>query len=425
MTARENSFKGARITIIILAILGLGLSYLALEQHVLYVHGLEAGESFCNINELFNCEAVNASEWSTIFGFPIASYGLFFYSVLLLGTLSVRVGGALTPRAWSSIVLMLSGIASVGSIALFVISKVFIGALCLMCIGMYLINFATLGIVWRRAWRGQFSQGLAVGVSEVRRLCAEVLGIASSPFALTLRILTFVMVVLGVVNLLLPSVLLYIFLDRSERAAEARRDPVVAWKQNPAITFDLDISGGVFGDYHLGSSSAPIQIVEFADYECPACRRMYRSMKEVLQGYEGKYLFVFKNYPLDKSCNPTMTREAHKYACTAAYFSRCAGEQGKFWESMEILFLRDADEGELSRESLTSEGAKELSLDEDAVVECMRTDRYRERIVRDINDGERANLQGTPSIWVNGRAVNNPTPEALRAIFDSILKSAK
>ena len=197
----------------------------------------------------------------------------------------------------------------------------------------------------------------------------------------------------------------------------------MAWKRSPVITFDLDIAGGVFGDYYLGSSSAPIQIVEFADYECPACRRMYRSMKQVLQGYEGKYLFVFKNYPLDKSCNPSMTREAHKYACTAAYFSRCAGEQGKFWESMEILFLRDADQGELSRDSLTSEGSKELSLDEDAVVECLRTERYRERILRDIHDGERANLQGTPSIWVNGKAVNNPTPEVLRAIFDSILKN--
>lgn len=420
MTASENSFKGARLIISILAILGLGLSYLALEQHILYIHGLEAGESFCNINELFNCEAVNASEWSDLFGLPIASYGLFFYSVLLLGTFSVREGGALTPRTWSSIVLMLSAIASLGSIALFVVSKVLIGALCLMCIGLYAINFATLGIVWRCAWRGQIVRGMRAGVSDAKRLCAEVLGLAPSPFALTLRILTLMVMVLAAVNLVLPSVLLALFV----REAEARHDPVVSWRLNPAITFDLDISGGVLGDYHLGSPSAPIQIVEFADYECPACRRMYRSMKEILKGYEGKYLFVFKNYPLDKACNPSMTREAHQYACTAAYFSRCAGEQGKFWESMEILFLRDPDLGELSRESLTSEGAKELSLDEDAVVECMRTDRYRERILRDISEGERAQLQGTPSVWVNGKAVNNPTPEALRAIFDSILKSA-
>ena len=421
MTAIESSFKGARIIISILAILGIGLSYLALEQHILYIHGLEAGASFCNINELFNCEAVNASEWSAVFGLPIASYGLFFYSLLLLGTLSVRVGGAVSPRAWSSIVLLLSIIASLGSVALFVVSKVFIGALCLMCIGLYLINFAMLGIVWRQGWRGALVRGVTAGVTDVKRLAAEVLGLAPSPYAATLRVLTLLVMVLAFINVVLPSILLAIF----TRAAEAKNDPVVAWRLNPVITFDLDISGGVFGDYYLGSSAAPIQIVEFADYECPACRRMYRSMKQVLQGYEGKYLFVFKNYPLDKSCNPSMTREAHQYACTAAYFSRCAGEQGKFWESMEILFLRDSDAGELSRESLTSEGAKELSLDEDAVVECMRADRYRERILRDISDGERAQLQGTPSVWVNGRAVNNPTPEVLRAIFDSILKGAK
>ena len=421
MTVIENAFKGSRISISILALLGIGLSYLALEQHILYMHGLQTGASFCNINELFNCEAVNASEWSAVFGLPIASYGLFFYSIILLGTFSVRTDGAVSPRAWSSIVLLLSVVASLGSVALFVVSKVFIGALCLMCIGLYLINFAMLGIVWRRAWSGRLLEGLRVGATEVKRLCAEVLGLASSPFRSTLRALTLLVVALGVINVVLPGILLGIFM----KAAEAKNDPVVAWKLNPVFTFDLDVSGGVFGDYHLGSTSAPIQIVEFADYECPACRRMYRSMKQVLQGYEGKYLFVFKNYPLDKACNPLMTREAHKYACVAAYFSRCAGEQGKFWESMEILFLRDPDEGELSRESLTSEGAKELSLDEDAVVECMRTDRYRERILRDISDGDRAQLQGTPSVWINGRAVNNPTPDALRAIFDSILKSAK
>jgi protein-disulfide isomerase len=206
---------------------------------------------------------------------------------------------------------------------------------------------------------------------------------------------------------------------------EKSNDPVARWRQAPIVTFTNDLSGGPFGDYYQGVLSAPIQIVEFADYECPACRHMYHVLHDVLEKYQGSYLFIFKNYPLDRSCNKEMQRDLHQYACTAALFSRCAGEQGKFWESMDLLFSKDPEKRELSLLSLTERASQELSLDEEGIVECMESQRYAPKIKRDIADGVAADLKGTPSLWVNGRFVEEPSARNLEKIFQAVLEKAE
>jgi protein-disulfide isomerase len=221
----------------------------------------------------------------------------------------------------------------------------------------------------------------------------------------------------GVVSALLPELLLQSYAAKHTPGG----DPVKEWAASPRTTFTLQVGRGAFGDYSLGDPNAPIQIVEFADYECPACKMMHEVMKDLLNRYQGKYYFVFKNYPLDKACNPEMERPLHEFACVAAFYSRCAGEQGKFWEANTILFLRDADKGELARESLLSDGSKELGIDEVAARECLDSGRYREVILRDIKDGSAAGLEGTPSVWINGKLVKRPGRETFTRIFDTII----
>lgn len=412
----------ARIIIIVLSLIGLVLSYISLQHHVQYAHGFATGPSFCHISAHFNCEAVNASEWSTLFGIPVASYGLFFYALILLGSLFATTSARiLSLHSWAGIVFALSLLASLLSLILFAISEIFIGALCLMCLGTYLVNFIMLAVVWRSAWVGRTAEGVRCGIVESVTLLGSVLGIvraAPSVSKWRLRVLSVIVLLSGAASVIMPDVLYFRYAELEMEES----DPFMQWETAPMTTFDLQLSGGAFGDYYRGELSAPIQIVEFADYECAACKIMHESMKGILEEYSGKYLFVFKNYPLDQACNPEMTHELHQFACTAAFFSRCAGEQGKFWESMNILFLRDADKGELSLENLVSDGSQELSLDQAAVRECMQSGRYREKILRDITAGSEAGLQGTPSIWVNGKLVRMPSPDVLKQIFDSILE---
>ena len=422
MTDSSSKIQTARIATIVLSLIGIALSFVALQQHVVYVNGFETGPSFCHINAHFNCEAVNASEWSSVFGIPVASYGIFFYTILLIGSVCATTRGRiLSLQTWAGIVLLLSAIATLLSIALFAISEIFIGALCLMCIALYLVNFLTLGFVWSCGWKKRVGQGIRYGLSESVRLVGVVVGLSkteapTSPWRL--RVVALLAILVGVVSSILPEVLYQTYAVQKT----PQNNPLQQWQSAPETHFNLNLQSGAFGDYSLGDANAPIQIVEFADYECPACRMMHGLMKKLLEKYQGKYLFVFKNYPLDKSCNPEMERELHQFACTAAFFSRCAGEQGKYWEANTILFLRDADKGELSRESLVNDGAKEIGLDDAAVLECMASGRYREKIASDIKAGSAAGLQGTPSVWVNGKLVTHPSSEVFETIFNSILK---
>ena len=419
MKVDESRLKRSRLLAALLSVCGIALSYIALEQHVIYVNGFEAGPSFCHINEHFNCEAVNASEWSSLFGLPVASYGMFFYSALLLASALARSHGFLPLRAWGSLTLVLSALASFLSLVLFGISELFIGALCLICIGLYLVNFLLFASAWRALRPIPLRECLREGCSTLFSYIKVALGLARGD-GLKVRGTAVVVAMIAGVSILLPEIIFERLLAKMENSVDA----VTAWERSPLVSFSLDLSGGAFGDYYQGDLSAPLKIVEFADYECPACRGMYQILHDLLAKYPGRSLFVFKNYPLDKSCNPQMQRELHEYACTAALFSRCAGEQGKFWESMETLFSKDAEKGELTLQSLTEKGSEELSLDKEGIVECMQSQRYAKKIQKDIADGAAAGLMGTPSIWINGRYVAEPSARNIEKIFKVVLERA-
>ena len=422
MAAESTGTQRARLITIVLSLVGLALSYISLDQHVAYSHGFVTGPSFCHLNAHLNCEAVNTSEYSMLFGLPVASYGLFLYSLLLIGSLvASKTGRIISLHTWSSITLMISCVASLLSVVLFGISEALIGALCLMCLGTYLVNFLILGVVWRMSWKGRFVEGLKRGIRESVGLIGCVFGVTAAPESVQpwrVRVVSLLVVLSGLASAMLPEFLFQVY--AAQEMVEG--DPVEAWAASPLTTLTLEVGKGAFGDYSLGDLSAPIQIVEFADYECPACKMMQELMKTVLERYEGKYYFVFKNYPLDKSCNPEMQHDLHQFACVAAVYSRCAGEQGKFWEANTVLFLRDAEKGELERESLLSDGSKELGIDEASARECMDSGRYKDVILRDIKAGSAAGLQGTPSVWVNGKLVTSPGYETFTRIFDTILK---
>jgi len=423
MVDRDLTLQRARRVLIVLSILGCALSYAALTQHVRLVSGLAAEQSWCNINAHLNCDAVNSSEWSAFFGIPVASYGLFFYAALvILSVAASPLVGALSVASWSAIVLVLTGLASLFSIALLGISEFIIGALCLICLALYGVNFIVFAVAWRSGWSGEILKGLKVGVYEVARLVGLAFGYVKLPerrMAWKIRGLSLLIALSAAVSVAMPRVLVNL-LEESNNGELA--DLVSHWRKTPRTRFDLDTSGSAFADYSRGEPGAPIQIVEFADYECPACKATSLVMAELLKSYEGKYYFVFKNYPLDQSCNRGITREMHKYACAAAYFSRCAGEQGKFWEASELLFSRDAERGELAPERLVSEASKELGLDQEGVRECLESGRYRDKVQKDISDGDAVGLQGTPSIWVNGKLIDQPTPRLLKAIFESLIE---
>jgi protein-disulfide isomerase len=237
------------------------------------------------------------------------------------------------------------------------------------------------------------------------------------------------MIAIAFITTQLPT-LVYEFAARRRASIEQQeRDPVKAWRNAPLVEFSHRNDGGMAADFSKGPNEAPIKLVEFADFECPACRRLYQSMKPWLQNFEGKYQLTFRNYPLDNSCNPQITRPFHRTACAAAFFSRCAAEQGKFWESVDFLFtyegLDTPDETPDLEHSIIADGSRHLQLDEEAIRVCMESGRYREKILEDIQEGNRIGLHATPTLWVNGRQARTRPLDNLEKVFQAILDEKK
>jgi len=215
--------------------------------------------------------------------------------------------------------------------------------------------------------------------------------------------------------------------NRATSSEQPTLEAIARWKAQPAVAIKSDLSGGAFSDYSIGPADAPIQIVEFADFECPGCRVLYARMHEILKKYEGKYRFVFRNYPLDQECNPSIRQEFHRYACLAASYTRCAGEQGRFWQALDFVFTDPVMTDERTtfdvRGFLVDQVSQTLGLDREAMDECMTSRRYYQKLQRDIEEGNRVGLQSTPSVWINGKLVERPTTETLEGVFQEILRT--
>jgi protein-disulfide isomerase len=145
-----------------------------------------------------------------------------------------------------------------------------------------------------------------------------------------------------------------------------------------------------------GPESAPVTIVEFADYDCPFCARTEATLKAIAQQYDRQVRIAFKNQPLPMHAN----------ARPAARAALAAAEQGKFWEYHDALFKH---QGALDPASL--EGyAKDLGLDVERFREAMASDRSESSVRADAAEATRLGVEGTPTFFVNGRKIVGAQP---------------
>jgi predicted DsbA family dithiol-disulfide isomerase len=154
----------------------------------------------------------------------------------------------------------------------------------------------------------------------------------------------------------------------------------------------VDIS--VEGSPVRGAPMAPVTIVEFSDFECPHCARAAPLLHRTLREFEGRVKLVFKQYPLDQ----------HPRAAVAARASIAAGRQGKFWEMHDLMFenQRALEDDDLERY------ATQLGLDLARFRADMASAEAQARVDQDRAEGRRVGVQGTPTVFVNGRRFGEP-----------------
>jgi protein-disulfide isomerase len=161
----------------------------------------------------------------------------------------------------------------------------------------------------------------------------------------------------------------------------------------------------------LGPEAAPVTLVEFSDYQCPYCHQAQAVLEQVLKKYGDKVRFVHGEYPLPN----------HPRAFAASQASRCAGDQGKFWEYHQNLLSQPGD----YQEPELLERGKSLGLDEAKLGACLASDRFDAAIIEGRRIGTAAGVNSTPTFFINGQKFRGARSlEAFSAVVDAELARA-
>jgi protein-disulfide isomerase len=142
-------------------------------------------------------------------------------------------------------------------------------------------------------------------------------------------------------------------------------------------------------DHIRGDHEAAVMLVEYGDYECPACGLAHGVLPRLLAQSQGRIALVFRNFPLSAP---------HPHAESAAEAAEAAGAQGRFWEMHDVLFQ---NQDALGVDSLI-EYADALALDLVRFAEDLDSHRFAARVREDFLSGVRSSVSATPTFFING-----------------------
>jgi len=189
---------------------------------------------------------------------------------------------------------------------------------------------------------------------------------------------------------------------REEYFAKLKKDYAVRSFFEP-IRFDIITAGFPA----RGPANAPVTIVEFSDFQCPFCGNLYPVIKEIETKYKDTVRVIYRQFPLNS---------IHPFAQKAAEASLCAKEQNKFWEYHDSLF---ENQQALDVEALKTR-AVNLQMDTAAFNTCLDSGKQAEVINKDILEGNKVGVTGTPALYINGMPYRQESSfEALSKVIDS------
>jgi len=342
------------------AALVLGLAGLVVALLLVRLHGeAHAGlTSFCAVSETVNCDKVALSPYSVVLRLPVAVWGAIGYALMLTLTAWSLFGPRPHPR-WPVGLLWLTALVAVAAaVALAFVSKVLIGAWCLLCLASWIISIA----LFAAAWVATRPLGPLAAVG------ADLRAVAAMPRrAAATAVIGFAAV--GTLAATFPA-----YWNKPPPPpppAAAVTPPAPPTYQGPATVYS------------------------FSDYECPFCARSHAEVKEKL-ARRPDITLVKRHFPLDQACNPLVKRVMHEGACDMARAAICAEGQGQLDAMDDALFGNQAEKAPL--EAL----AKRVGLDLARFRACMRSPEAEARLREDITTALQLGVKATPTYVVRG-----------------------
>lgn len=364
--------------LLILAGLGMIAVSIYMTNHyfvAIFPDGLEGASTLCDINSFFNCNKATLSGASNIAGVPISLFGLFVGIFTLVGYMFQG------EKVEKTNFFML-GANAVGCLILFIYSLVGLGGLCPMCTVYYIFSWLAFFVYFKQ--------------SSFNGLDPKVTGIYA-------------------VVVLVFSGITFFYVSGKKEVQTQMADQMV--KQYDSLQ---NIGRPKMDSlFHLAKTTenfedAPIQMVIFSDFQCPACKMLSDLTHEIIKKYEGKINIQYFFYPLDHNCNPEMKRPLHPLACQAAYLSYCLPD--KFGIVHDDIF---ANQSSLSLDWLQDYAKKEN------VHDCMKNANTKDKVVEMIKAAAPFGIRSTPTMLLNGVKVEGVIPLAsLSPILDALVERA-
>lgn len=161
------------------------------------------------------------------------------------------------------------------------------------------------------------------------------------------------------------------------------------------------------GTATIGNINAKVVLVEFSDFQCPACRAYQPTVDLINQKYGDRLLFAYRHFPLPQ----------HQYSRLGAEAFEAAGEQGKYWEMYDYLFT---NQDSLAQDFILNAGAK-VGIDQNKYQERVKANKFADKIQKDWEDGQSLGINGTPTFFLNGKKISLKSPDDLQKLVEQEL----
>lgn len=371
-------------TVMVIGLLGLAAAVsLSVSHYRLFTD--PAYSSFCAISKAINCDTVSQSPYAVFWGVPVAVWGVLGYLSFIFLLLLSLGRSAHHQRAWTLLFSIAMGFSGY-SLALAAVSTFVIGSYCILCIALYAVNLLLLFFSWiirRRFNAGPFFRALG---EDLRYLSPK-----------------------RPVNALVIAGLLAAF-------AGVKVVYPAYWLFNPA-PMPAQIAAGVTpeGRPWIGAERPAIEIVEFADYQCFQCKKMYYHLRDLIAKYPEKIRLVHVHYPMDHEFNPMVKTPFHIGSGKMALLGIYATAEGKFWDVHDLLYQWAGNRQEIDLYELSSM----TDLPADRLAEATENLGFREKLAADIRFGMQQAVQATPSYLIEGKVYQGSIPpEAFRGVVN-------
>lgn len=187
---------------------------------------------------------------------------------------------------------------------------------------------------------------------------------------------------------------------------------IYAWNRQDVKLADPEKLNGT-DSYSLGPVDAKVTIVEFADFQCPACAAAEPIMMQFMDEYKDKSVrYIYRHFPI------------HNHSLESMNAGEYAGEEGKFFEYSQMLFANQSEWGDMPGDPTQYfvKYGKELGLDTVKLAEAVASKKYESKVNKDFSDAGDLGVNSTPTFFINGKKYVGVQPlSTLKTIVDGLL----